>query len=1016
MNLILCLHLSLMRLLMTDPSETTDTSAQYSVRHFTDEDGLPQNSVKGIVPDENGFLWLATENGLTRFDGSYFLNFNGDNFPGLRSSRIWRLYPGDSAVSAETDVGEILTITRSSIAHIGWQLPEYRYLRYVEKKTNYYPVRGWPDDYAIVLSKVRPVVLPHDKESYFEVERDTITFNNKGKAEYRIVERQLDLSRLFVSGGRLLYIGNDGSMSSWEKNKRVEVALKGDIPKSSVFRGGKMKLFWNTAAHQVFIYSDRTCYELRFENDGAVHCTEVLRYFDLDKAYISTVYLDRTNQRVFLGSSTKGLYVCTRKQFHVYKSAISGEEVFYAQAPFHGKGVVTASGIAFDSAGNYSWLPQTFNPENTLEKYTLAQDSKGRYWGRQANTLVCIAPDFGRVLQKFELPDLIEQVYADRKGNIWVGGRFTGLYFIRASEAKLAPQHLAAPVKDLTFFVEGTDDVFWVGTRQGLYRVHLPSLQTDTIPGLRSAVIRSLYAPGNDEVWIGTYNRGIYLFRNGRLRVLPQDRQRYMATTHCIIEDNEGYLWLTTNKGLFSIRRQDALDYADGKLRELFYYYFGKDQGFHTNEFNGGCQPCAFKYENGDISVPSLDGLVHFSPASLRLEIPDKDIFVDWVEHNLKLTVAGGRFDLPHNFQSFRLHVSSPYFGDPRNLHFYYSLEWDGQDEEQIWLPVNSDRTITLTSLPSGDYRVRIRKLKGFGAQQYIEKVFVISVQQAFYEKWWFRVSVAMGLIGLIILLYKIRVRHIRETNRQLELKVASRTRELEDTMAILQESDEQLRRQSFMHKRLLTAITHDIKTPLKFLLKVNNRQPGNSVLKEEEVKTVTYDSLYRMHHLVDNLIHYMRTSFRQGEFSAEPVDLFLLMEEKAEIFRPVSDSTGIEIINRIPSGTMIVVNRLLLAVVLHNLLDNAVKYTTKGYVEITVEQRDGMLVIFLSDTGCGMPLPVLDWVNQEDNSETSVLSKAGIGLLLVKELLTMIGGKLSARPGVDGGTIVSLQLRQWGE
>src|ERR1043165_7845001 len=114
MNLI-CLNLFLLNFMPAAPIASMDTTAHYFVRHFTDEDGLPQNSVKGIVPDKNGFLWLATENGLTRFDGNYFLNFNSDNVPGLKSSRMARIYPNDTAIAVETDIKQVITVTESTV-------------------------------------------------------------------------------------------------------------------------------------------------------------------------------------------------------------------------------------------------------------------------------------------------------------------------------------------------------------------------------------------------------------------------------------------------------------------------------------------------------------------------------------------------------------------------------------------------------------------------------------------------------------------------------------------------------------------------------------------------------------------------------------------------------------------------------------------------------------------------------------------------------------------------------------
>ncbi|SKC95345.1 Signal transduction histidine kinase [Chitinophaga ginsengisegetis] len=1014
MNLIFCLNLFLLNFMPAESVVSMDTSVHYFVRRFTDDDGLPQNSVKFIVPDKNGFLWLATENGLTRFDGNYFLNFNSDNVPGLKSSRMARVHPNDTAITVETDQGEILTVTESTVKHMGTELPGYKYQRYAALNNDYYPMRGWPDDYAAHFAKERPVVMPLDKESYFAVYRDTISLVKQGKLAYRIIQPQLDLLRLFVYSGRLFYLSRDGHITGWEKGQPVKVPLIGDVLSDPAFTKCKMELFWNLAAHQVFIYTDKNCYQLEIEPGVGIRSSLVLRDFDLHRNYISSIYYDQLNNRVFLGSSTKGFYIATRQQFIVRKSDTSEAEVFYAQAPFPGNAVVTSSGLVFNQKGKYSWLPSSFNRENTMEKYTLVRDSQGRYWGRGGKTLMAVSPDFSQMLRQIELPYLVSQICIDPDGNLWVGGKYPGLYYLKTADLKQPLHFLPAAVDDVTYLKEGKPGtgILWVGTGKGLYRVHLPSGRTDTIRGLEEGHIRSIYVPKRGEVWITTYNKGVFLYRNERLVALPQDRQRYMATTHCITEDDQGYFWLTTNKGLFRIRRQDALDFADGKQHDVYYYYFGKDQGFNTNEFNGGCEPCAFEYDNGDISLPSLDGLVQFTPSAIRMEMPDKGIYVDWVEHNLKVTEASAQFDLPNNFQTFRLHISSPYFGDPRNLQFYYSLEKDDRREEQIWLPVNSDKTITFSSLSSGDYRIRIRKLKGFGRDQYIEKVLVISVQKAFYERLWFGLAVLATLICLIILLYKIHIRSIRRKNRLLELKVTSRTRELEKTMTILQDSDEQLRKQSFMHKRLLAAITHDIKTPLRFLLRVNKDEPSSGVLNETEIKTVTYDSLYRMHHLVDNLIHYMRISFLTGEFAEDTVDICQLIEEKIEIFRPVSGSKEIAVINHIPPGITVVVNKLLLAVVLHNLLDNAIKYTAMGVVELTAERGEGVLTIHLSDTGYGMPPAIRDWINHAEKDGNGQYDSAGIGLILVKELLTLINGRMFAYPGVNGGTKVSLQLR----
>ena len=68
---------------------------QYDQQHFTDENGLPQNSVKSIIQDKDGFIWLTTEDGLVRYDGQRFFTFDNSVVP-IRSNRMGSFYPANN--------------------------------------------------------------------------------------------------------------------------------------------------------------------------------------------------------------------------------------------------------------------------------------------------------------------------------------------------------------------------------------------------------------------------------------------------------------------------------------------------------------------------------------------------------------------------------------------------------------------------------------------------------------------------------------------------------------------------------------------------------------------------------------------------------------------------------------------------------------------------------------------------------------------------------------------------------
>ncbi|MGN6511675.1 MAG: ATP-binding protein, partial [Chitinophaga sp.] len=566
-------------------------------------------------------------------------------------------------------------------------------------------------------------------------------------------------------------------------------------------------------------------------------------------------------------------------------------------------------------------------------------------------------------------------------------------------------------VPDVSYMAYEHPGVMWVGSGRGLYKVDLSNGKTDSIAGLNGHYVRSIHVAGPDEIWVTTYDQGFFLLQKGRLYQMPLDKLQYLATAHCIAEDDKGFFWITTNKGLFQVARRDLLAYAAGESSFVFYLYYGKNKGFNTNEFNGGCQPCALKLPDGNLSLPSLDGLVMFAPSRINAEVPDKAVFVDNVQMDTRPIAFSDTIALPDNYQQLRLEVSTPYFGDAYNLQLFYMLE--GGEGEGIWLPVEADGSITFSRLHSGGYRLRIRKVNGFGAHNYTDRVVHITVKIAWYEEWWFRLLIA-GFLGLLVFIFmRIRLARSHYKNRMLEMRVSERTRRLEETLEFLQSSERQLHQQALMQQRLIAAITHDIKTPMKFLLLTTR-----AMKEQDRQHAALYETHYRMYHLIGNLIQYMKMQFSVNGASSEMLQLDQLLEEKVGIFRPIAQLRNVEIVHLRRNGAVpALVNRQLLGVVVHNLLDNAVKYTTSGSITLETERLGDMAVIRIIDTGVGIHPRLAEHIN------TLVPGKyllgdhrwpdeyRGLGLLMVTELLQLINGRLKMQPNEGGGTKVSVVL-----
>ncbi|WP_158618194.1 sensor histidine kinase [Chitinophaga lutea] len=974
----------------------------YHLVHYTDENGLPQNSVKFIVPDREGFLWLATENGLVRFDGGRFTTHT--------NTRIVYIFPGNGRKSllAVNLNGLLFSISNggADVRPVAPRPPgcsDYEYL-VQHGVTGTFPATGLPNLYAGIV-KYDYYLLPTSAHAYFLVGKDSVSFAEKGKEKYRFAWKTDSPWDFFTIGSRLYTVHKDGRLLLFRHNTPETITLSGDIPAKPL---DAKQLYWNYVAEQLFIYQDDKCYYITAGQDGTLHSKLLVTGFSRRKNDIVSVFYDAEHERIFFGSRSRGLYVLTKKQFHPLVSPVDQDNVFYAQAPFGDNGIITAQGIAFDSAGNASRVPLLQNiPKGN--RYSMERDRAGNFWYKHQNTIYKFNASLTKILwQRSFGDDAVTQLYLGVKDRLWVGTWKGGLYFLNLNDVSPVPLLFSNKVKDASYMLHESPDVLWVGTGKGLYRVQLSPLRIDSVPGFGQRYIRSLLIPRRGEVWITTYDEGIFLYRKGRVVQMPADRLGYLKTAHCITPDDRGFYWITTNKGLFQAARKDMLAYADGEQRYVYYHYYSKSNGMLTNEFNGGCQPCALQLQNGDISLPSLDGLLRFRPAQIRAELPDGPLIAGQAELDTQLLQTGDTIRLPNNFVRLGLQLSTPYYGDPYNLKLLYTLD---EKEDEVWLPVENNGTIAFSRLHSGTYTLRIRKINGFGVNNYSEKRITLIVEAAWFET--LPAMIMAGcILGLLIYIYtQLRIRHMRRKNRQLSRHVSERTAELENTLLSLQESEQQLRQQGVMQQRLITAITHDIKTPMKYLMLLS--KTGNPTDKKS---VAMGDALYRMYNMVDNLIQYMKMGAVRNHSFREYVDLHDLLEEKAGIFRPIAEIRSVRIENNAIRGLQVPVNRQLLSIVVNNLLDNAVKYTVEGSVHLAASyEENGTVSIRITDTGIGMRPEIREWINRcqalvADNRLP--VTQNGIGLVIVVELLQQINGKLYVHANGALGTSMEILLQ----
>lgn len=995
----------------------TSLELPYNVTRFTDADGLPQNSIKSIVPDKRGFIWLATEKGLTRFDGSRFNVYKSDTgqsisariqyfLPSGEQENYWALTGnGNSRIRKYIQVNESMAVVPDTASQ------RNIFTKLFSTNPEIFTAIGLPNVYVNDLA--RYYCVPFSNSSYALISKDSVHIQQQ--QSWSVVFPNADIQHFFTAGSQLYYWGRKNEPVVFRSGGIKTVTLEGDILRNPLYAANKptVSIYWNICTGQLFFGLRGTLYKADALANGNLHTEMILEGFDPEYYKIISMYYNEALGKVFMGSLVTGLYIGSKNSFTVLRNGESAR--YYAQAAWGNGNVLTPGGYVTGLYSKAITLPAISSKGfNDYYSMLIARDSS--IWIKSSQSLYRFNYSGTKVTGEWSLKQDITQIYEDSRRNIWIGmkGEMGGLYHLRYGAAE--PELILENIGDVAYMQQLNDSLLLAGTGLGCYKIHITNFTVDTLKEVNGKYVRSIYVRSADEAWITTYNDGFFLYNNNRVVRLPFDRNRYLSGAHCILEDKKGFFWITTDKGLFQVARQDLLNYANSIQQNVFYCYYGQGSGLSSNEFNGGCEPCGIALTNGYFSFPSMEGLVWLQPSLLRPLLPNGELFIDRIEID-RATVAGtDTLQIPGEAQRIKISVATPYFGDAYNLDIEYALLSGASDT--TWFLAGADKSITLSALSSGTHWLYIRKCNGFGNENYTYKKIVLVVPPFFYETWWFRLLVLLLVAFLAWLYSALRLKYVQRRNKALEILVNERTVELEQAMHSLKQSERGLRRQTRMQERLITAIAHDIKSPLKFMSAIAKRVADRLDKKQQQAEweqtQLIADSGTKMVYSTENLLHYIRLQMQNRKVISEQVDVFELVAEKINIFQSIARTHKTEIINLVVPGTMISTCASLLGVVIHNLLDNAVKITINGQVMIACSQDNDSFTLSVTDTGAGMREELMSWCNEEAdiNGEQQTTVHNGVGLMIVKELLGNIHGRLHTARFEPRGTVMQVIIR----
>lgn len=981
----------------------------YGQRHtstwYNIDNGLPQSSAKAIVKDKYGFIWISTENGLVRYDGSSFITFN--------SFKINNLHFGEFIGDPLSDSITVLNNFQENKIIIKNRFPKVTSLHSSDKigflkgrtainriANNIIACNFYNDIHYFIQLK---------NSTYHFAEKNTIIYKDKTGKETKISVpfSKKDLNNFFVVN-EILFINN-------LKTRKTYSIDKGNIfvdEKKSLFNDPNTKVYWQQITNQTLIINHNNIYLV--EGKGhEITLKFLVKFNEIGSHSYYSMFYDKDFNKLYLGTLNNGLNVLRLSDFYVAKKeADFSNNVYYASLPFSKSTIIAEDGTEFSKHGIVN--KHSFgNNDNYLMMY----DKTGNILIRKRNSVIRFYKESG---YKRKDSTFIKQGFETflKSGNLY-GSSFSDF---SKSQLHLSTKDIFSKpdfVYDFKSFVntfaQYSNNEVLVGNSDGLYSI---TLGDETItPLLKNIHVKSIIRTKDNLIWIMTNKNGFYLFKNRKLIKMPNDRNNYLQSAHYILEDRKAFYWISSNNGLFKVPKKQLLQYSENKKTPVFYYRFTKKDGFLTNEFNGSSQPNAYALENGDFVFPSMDGFVFFNPDSIKTYYPDKSkIYIERVKiGNSEPQYFHHLLDLKKDYKTAEIFIDIPYFSNLENL--YIEAKISGT-ENTGWEQITTGKELkyTISNLTPGEYTLSVRMLISPDGK-YEEKKIQFKIQPFFYQTLLFRVSVSIIILIIITIIVQLTTNFLRIKNKALKQIVHNKNSELKETALTLEVVKSDLQKETEYQKKLVETISHDITTPIRFIAMLSQKLYESD---DVELQKKYFDSIYKsseqLYQFTLNLKEYTELYKAENIFEEEEYPVNRILEIKKNLFCEIAKERGTMIINMAEIKVYSHVNESILMAIVHNILDNAVKNTFDGQITLNITGNKQESTITITDTGAGMSAEqIAIYMNLFKNPklETPSFKGKGLGLHMVIHLVKKINAEISFRQNHPKGIVVEIMLNK---
>lgn len=1038
--------------------------SQFTLQNWQSAQGLPQNSVISIAQTPDGYLWLGTEEGLARFDGVRFVNFDRQNsqldhnmVQALLVDRKGTLWAGTQGGGLNHFDGEKFFSFGTSNGlpnHAITALFEDRQgslwigtdggglVRMQEGKFKIY-------DKSAGLADNSVFSITGDKEGgIWAGTHDGLSRLSEGR--FTTLRIQNGLGSNFIHAVKSdrqgnIWVGTSNGLSRISSDGIFNFTTKNGLKSNGIYsitedKAGTLWIGTDTGGLHRFARGKITSY---VDETGLLG--EITR----------SIYEDREGS-LWIGTVDHGLICLKQGLFTTLtkKDGLFSNTVLSVLEDTEGTLWIGSDQGLMKWKSNQATLITTKDglPHNLVS--SLAQDRNGAIWVGTRHGLVQLKDNkITTFTAESGLPsDFIFCTYIDRAGNLWTGtraglSRFDGGKFTTYTTKDGLSNNFVLCLE------EDASGTLWIGTfggglnsfKDGRFHAYT------TRDGLSSDVISSIDCDKNGTLWLATNNGGLNRFKAGKINTFSASTVMYKDSIFQVLEDSKGDLWLTSNKGVFRYNKKQLNDFAEGRTNQISSAHYDTVDGMGSRECNGGFQPAGFKGKDGRLYFPTTGGLAFTDPntrnSNSQLQATLERVSIDDRNYPLSkpLVSSPGKGRLEFQF-------TAPSFIAPEKLRFRYMLE--GFDKD--WVQAGNQRTAYYTNIPHDEYHFHVQVGDSDGWKSEASTT-TITLRPHFYQTTVFYLLALLTIFGICGGAYRVRMnqaiqreqklkvlvdqrtsalseseRQLRQSRDQLEVRVQERTHELTHANQTLEEeinTRRQTEEQLILAKNaaeaanraksdFLANMSHEIRTPINGILGMTDITLSTNLDDEQKeyLQLVKYsaDSLLG---IVNDILDFSKIEARKLVLDRTPFQLRASIDELVRSLKVRTSQKNLAFAWRISHEVPdhLIGDPLRIRQVLLNLLDNAIKFTSQGSITLNIlleqpSETTAHVHFTVSDTGIGISedkqKTIFEAFSQADNSSTRRYGGTGLGLTISYQLATLMGGSLwvQSKPG-NGST-----------